>query len=144
MTRYEYRVIPAPAEGGRARGAKTPGARFAQAFEEAVNAQAAQGWEYLRAEALPWADRPHWLSRPKVTEQHVLVFRRAAGPGEAAQAAAPGASVQPLRAGEGLAAGPGPGAAPGPVPGPVLGPARSRNGSSAATPLRPEPRIRTD
>lgn len=142
MSTYEYKVIPAPAQAARVRGLKTPEARFAHAFEEAVNAEAAQGWEYLRAETLPSADRPHWLSRTKVGQQHLLVFRRPAReatplprPPEA-QAMPAAATVQPLRVGDGAGAFGG--------PGPGLGPARSQAPQPGATPLRPEPRLRTD
>lgn len=49
----EYKVIPAPRRGEKARGAKTTEDRFALALTELLNAMAAEGWDYLRAETLP-------------------------------------------------------------------------------------------
>ncbi len=39
MTAYEYRVIPAPKRGVKAKGAKTAEDRFAVALAEVMNAQ---------------------------------------------------------------------------------------------------------
>jgi hypothetical protein len=76
MQQFEYRVIPAPRRGERVRGLKTPEDRFAHAVMAAINAEAAQGWEYLRAECLPSEERAGF-TRTSVTERHILVFRRA-------------------------------------------------------------------
>ena len=50
---YEYTVIPAPARGEKARGARTPAERFSFALLTEMNRMAANGWEYVRAETLP-------------------------------------------------------------------------------------------
>jgi hypothetical protein len=75
MQEFEYRVIPAPRRGERVRGLKTPEERFAHAVMVAINAEAAQGWEYLRAERLPSEERAGF-TRTSVNERHLLVFRR--------------------------------------------------------------------
>ncbi|SIO22548.1 hypothetical protein SAMN05444722_0902 [Rhodovulum sp. ES.010] len=91
---FEYRVLPAPARGAKAKGAKGTAERFAVALGEVMNAMGAEGWEYLRAEALPCLERKGLTGSTEVT-QHVLVFRRAlreataeAGPPESPEAIA--------------------------------------------------------
>ena len=78
---YEYWVVPAPRKGEKARGLKTGEERFALALTNAINAMAAQGWEYQRADALP-CDERSGLTGTKTTFHNVLVFRRAVGAGE--------------------------------------------------------------
>ncbi|MFT7107196.1 MAG: hypothetical protein ACJAVT_001718 [Yoonia sp.] len=72
---YEYRVIPAPARGLKAKGLKTAEDRFANALQTAMNEQAASGWEYLRADTLPSEQREGLMSKTTVY-QNMLVFRR--------------------------------------------------------------------
>lgn len=72
---YEYHVIPAPAKGRKVPGAKTPDARYAAALVEVLNAQAAEGWDYVRAEVLPCAER-QGLTGSRTVYVNVLVFRR--------------------------------------------------------------------
>ncbi|MGC9420517.1 MAG: DUF4177 domain-containing protein, partial [Rhodovulum sp.] len=76
MSVYEYRVLPAPERGAKAKGAKGTAERFAAALTEALNAMAAEGWEYVRAESLPCVERKGLTGRIEVT-QNLLVFRRA-------------------------------------------------------------------
>ncbi len=76
MPAYEYKVIPAPAKGTKAKGVKTPQARFANSVEIALNELAAEGWEYLRAELLPSEERTG-LASTTTNWRNVLVFRRA-------------------------------------------------------------------
>lgn len=76
MQRFEYRVIPAPKKGKRAKGVKGPEARFAHALTETMNELAAEGWEYLRADTLPVEERSGIASK-HTTFQTLLVFRRA-------------------------------------------------------------------
>ncbi|WP_292287589.1 DUF4177 domain-containing protein [Marivita sp.] len=73
---FEYKVIPAPEKGVKAKGVKAPEARFALGVEKAINRLAADGWEYLRSDVLPSQERQgltgsvtHWRT--------LLVFRRA-------------------------------------------------------------------
>lgn len=77
MPSFEYKVVPAPSKGLKAKGLKTPEARFSNALETLMNEQAAEGWEYQRAETLPSTERSGLTG--SVTEwRNVLVFRRAA------------------------------------------------------------------
>ena len=73
---YEYKVIPAPVRGVKAKGVKTAEGRFAHALQAAMNEQAADGWEYLRADTLPSEQREGLMSKTTVY-QNMLVFRRA-------------------------------------------------------------------
>ena len=75
MTRFEYKVVPAPVRGQKAKGVKTPESRFAHALEQVMNDMAAEGWEYLRAETLPSEERSGFTSTT-TTYRNVLVFRR--------------------------------------------------------------------
>ncbi|MEQ8293714.1 MAG: hypothetical protein RIA08_16040 [Roseovarius sp.] len=77
MTRYTYKVIPAPSKGRKAPGVKGAEARFAHGLEEAMNEMAAQGWEYLRADILPSEER-QGLTSTNTVYRSVLVFRREA------------------------------------------------------------------
>ncbi len=72
---YEYQVIPAPRRGEKLRGAKTPTDRFSHTLATLMNQMGRDGWEYVRAEALPSEERSGWTKRT-VVEHHVLVFRR--------------------------------------------------------------------
>jgi len=76
MQMYEYKVIPAPAKGRKAPGIKGPEARFAHGLELAMNALAAEGWDYLRADILPSEER-QGLTSTQTVYRSVLVFRRA-------------------------------------------------------------------
>jgi hypothetical protein len=73
---YEYRVIPAPVKGTKAKGVKTTQDRFALSLQETMNAMAADGWEFQRAETLPSEERSG-LTGTKTVYHNVLVFRRA-------------------------------------------------------------------
>lgn len=78
MQRFEYKVIPAPKRGEKARGVKTTEDRFALALMTVMNELGADGWDYVRADALPCEERSG-LTGTKTTFQNVLVFRRASG-----------------------------------------------------------------
>lgn len=80
MQRFEYRVVPAPRKGKKAKGLRSAEARFAHAVSEAMNDMAADGWEYLRADTLPCEERAGLTSKT-TTFQTLLVFRRAVDPG---------------------------------------------------------------
>jgi len=105
---HDYRVIPAPTRGEKAKGVKGTAEQFAHALSQTMNRMAAEGWEYLRAEALPCEERDGWFGR-KTTERHMLVFRRpiaASGTGPAA-GVAPGTSTASVSASVAGAARPG-------------------------------------
>jgi hypothetical protein len=75
MSAYEYRVIPAPRKGEKARGIKTPEARMAQAMESRLNAFGQDGWEYVRSDVVPMEERAGLTSK-NVSYHTVLIFRR--------------------------------------------------------------------
>jgi hypothetical protein len=75
MQTHEYKVVPAPSHGEKARGLKTPADRFANALGLLVNDLARDGWEYLRADTLPSEERSGFTKRTTVYHS-VLVFRR--------------------------------------------------------------------
>lgn len=102
MSVYEYSVIPAPERGEKAKGAKSSTERYAVALAAALNEMAAQGWEYLRAEALPSEERTGLTGRATVYH-NVLVFRRALTEEPAYAAVQPNATrpfSQPMRSAE--------------------------------------------
>lgn len=76
MPQYQYRVIPAPNRGVKAKGIKSPEDRFSHALEELMNQMAADGWEYQRAETLPSVERAG-LTSSTTNWRNVLVFRKA-------------------------------------------------------------------
>ncbi|QHQ34103.1 DUF4177 domain-containing protein [Algicella marina] len=76
MQNFEYRVVSAPRKARRAKGAKTPQDRFARTLTDVINAEAENGWEYLRAESLPVEEKKGMLSSPTESYHSVLVFRR--------------------------------------------------------------------
>lgn len=75
MSRYEYKIVPAPNRGLKGKGIKGPEARFANALEGKMNELAAEGWEYQRAETLPSVERSG-LASTTTEWRNVLVFRR--------------------------------------------------------------------
>jgi hypothetical protein len=75
MQRYEFKVVPAPRRGEKARGVKTTEERFALALTGLMNQLGAEGWDYVRADALPCDERVG-LTGTKTTFQNMLVFRR--------------------------------------------------------------------
>lgn len=76
MTAFEYKVVPAPTKGEKARGVKGAEARFSHALENLMNTMAEEGWEYQRAETLP-SDERSGLTSTVTVWRNVLVFRRA-------------------------------------------------------------------
>ena len=75
MPQYEYKVVPAPKRGLKARGVKGSEARFAHALQTVMNAEGADGWEYQRTDTLPCEERQGLTGRTTVF-QNMLVFRR--------------------------------------------------------------------
>ncbi|NNE88380.1 MAG: DUF4177 domain-containing protein [Silicimonas sp.] len=75
MRNFEYKAIPAPHQGTKAKGVKTTQDRFALSMTEALNEMAVDGWEYVRAETLP-CDERKGLTGTQTTYQNILVFRR--------------------------------------------------------------------
>ncbi len=100
MPRYEYKVIPAPQKGAKAKGVKTPEGRFATSVEQVLNEMGQQGWEYQRAELLPSEERSG-LTGSTTNWRNVLVFRRVIE-AEATEAVAPAATPSPTETPEGV------------------------------------------
>ncbi len=76
MTGFEYKVVPAPRHGLKAKGVKGTQARFANALETVMNDLGLEGWEYQRTDTLPVEER-QGLTGKLTTFQNMLVFRRA-------------------------------------------------------------------
>ena len=72
---YEFKVIPAPTRGKRAKGIKKAEDRFALALEAAINELATEGWEFLRTETLP-SEEKSGLTSTITNFRSVMVFRR--------------------------------------------------------------------
>ena len=75
MTRYEYKVVPAPRKGRKGKGIKGNEGRFAFAIQELMNQHASAGWEFQRAETLP-SDERQGLTSSHTVYRDLLVFRR--------------------------------------------------------------------
>lgn len=75
MQLYEYKVVPAPRQGERAKGARSGPERFAAALMSVMNALGRDGWDYLRADTLPCDERVG-LTGKSSSFLHMLVFRR--------------------------------------------------------------------
>lgn len=74
MGRYEYRVLPAPRRPGRVKARGSDG-KAAATLEAELNALAAEGWDYVRADTLPFDERTGLTQRTTVFHTF-LVFRR--------------------------------------------------------------------
>ena len=131
MPAFEYKVIPAPRRGDKARGAKTTADRFAAALTQVMNDLGRDGWEYLRSDTLPCEERVG-LTGKATAFQNMLVFRRTLQTAPLTEPAAPQQIAPPI-----LTAA----AAEGPAPRlvteatetpayPSLGPARSEESAS--------------
>lgn len=75
MLRYEFKVVPAPRKGEKARGLKSIEDRFAQALTSVMNEMGKDGWDYVRSDSLPVDERVGFTGT-KTTYQNMLVFRR--------------------------------------------------------------------
>lgn len=75
MRNFEYKAVPAPTRGQKAKGVKTTEDRFALSITDVLNEMAEDGWEYIRAETLP-CDERKGLTGTQTTYQNMLIFRR--------------------------------------------------------------------
>lgn len=103
MSAYEYRTVAAPRRAPKAQGVKGVEARLARAMGEIITAEAANGWEYLRADSLPVEEGGGLFSKARTEWRAVLVFRRErraaqreAEPAFAPEPRAPGAPREPF------------------------------------------------
>lgn len=103
MRKFEYKAVPAPTTGTKAKGVKTTEDRFALSLTEALNEMAEDGWEYVRAETLPCTERKG-LTGSQQTYQNILIFRRI----ETAALPLDRVTTRPLRAVEDAAPTPAP------------------------------------
>ena len=74
MPAYEYKVVPAPTKGTKAKGVKGAEARFSHTIEDLMNSLATEGWEYQRAETLPSTERSG-LTGSTTEWRNLLIFR---------------------------------------------------------------------
>ncbi len=93
MQTFEYKVIPAPTRGDKARGVKATPDRFALTLTLLMNEMGRGGWDYLRADTLPCEERVG-LTGSKTTYQNMLVFRRAIDAQTTAEPDAPAAFMR--------------------------------------------------
>lgn len=75
MRKFEYKAVPAPKTGTKAKGVKGTEHRFALSLTNALNELANDGWEYVRAETLPVTERKG-LTGSQQSYQNVLIFRK--------------------------------------------------------------------
>ena len=73
VIKFEYKAVPAPTTGMKAKGVKSTEDRFALAMTDALNELAQDGWDYVRAETLP-CDERKGLTGTQTTFQNVLIF----------------------------------------------------------------------
>jgi hypothetical protein len=131
MPAFEYKVIPAPRRGDKARGAKTTADRFAAALTQVMNDLGRDGWEYLRSDTLPCEERVG-LTGKATAFQNMLVFRRTLQTAPLTEPAAPQQIAPPILTAA-AAEGPAPRLVtePNETPAyPSLGPARSEETAS--------------
>jgi hypothetical protein len=77
---FEYKTVGAPEKGKRQRGARSQSDRCAVAFDEVLQDEAVDGWEYLRTDLLPVTERAGWFGRKHEVHRAVMVFRRSLDP----------------------------------------------------------------
>lgn len=75
MRKFEYKAVPAPTKGTKAKGVKTTEDRFALSVTDVLNEMAEDGWEYVRGETLPCFERKG-LTGSQQSYQNVLIFRK--------------------------------------------------------------------
>ncbi len=81
MDRFEYKVVPAPMRVEKAKGANTLEEKFAQTLAGALNAEGAEGWEFVRSETMAAEDK-RMLRKSAVAEVTVLIYRRLKSAGQ--------------------------------------------------------------
>jgi hypothetical protein len=96
MKHFDYKAVPAPRRCKKAKGVREPAELFALTLTDAINEQAREGWEYVRAETLP-AETPRGFFRRAAEEDvTMLLFRRERASREPLVEAPPPAAVQPI------------------------------------------------
>ncbi len=77
MSAFEYKVVTAPRKARKVKGVRGTDERYAVNLTELMNRQAADGWEYQRAESLPVDEKTGIMGKTQERYINVLVFRRA-------------------------------------------------------------------
>jgi hypothetical protein len=96
MDCFDYKAVPAPRRFKKAKGIREPAELFALTLTEAINEQAREGWEYVRAETLP-AETPRGFFRRAAEEDvAMLIFRRQRASREPLIEARERGTVQPM------------------------------------------------
>ena len=98
---FEYKTVGAPERAKRKRGRRSQSDRVAAAFEEILQAEAVDGWEYLRTDLLPVTESAGWFRRGQEVHRAVIVFRRPLDPAkvesDTIQRRAPSVTPAPVR-----------------------------------------------
>ena len=84
MSGYKYRSVALPRGHPEVKKRRRPpGEYLAAVLEAVINDQAAEGWEYLRAETITAIARKSMLSAKSETAHTLLVFRKSTRPAAA-------------------------------------------------------------
>jgi hypothetical protein len=73
---FEYKCVGAPERPKRLRGTWSRSDRVALAMQEIIDAEAVDGWEYLRTDLVPVEEKASFFSRTQEVQRAVLIFRR--------------------------------------------------------------------
>ena len=76
LSTFEYKTICAPRKALKFKGVKGTEERYARTLTDVINTQAADGWEYLRAESLPVDEKIGLIGKTAERYFSLLVFRR--------------------------------------------------------------------
>ena len=76
MSTFEYKTICAPRKALKFKGVKGTEDRYAHTLTDVINAQAADGWEYLRSDSLPVDEKTGLIGETAERYLSLLVFRR--------------------------------------------------------------------
>lgn len=91
---FEYKCVGAPERPKRLRGTSRSD-RVALAMQEVINAEAVDGWEYLRTDLVPVEEKPGFFSRTQEVHRAVLIFRRESAAARNAQPSRPSLAAAP-------------------------------------------------
>jgi hypothetical protein len=142
---YEYQVIPAPKRLKRRKGVTSSVDLLAATLTECINAEAREGWEYVRSEQLSAEEPGGWFRRAALVEETMMVFRRPRRSGPNAETAHRGEAAEEAdvrgHPAYGLARSRTPVAAGREVTGPDRRPAPPRAQEANPPLLRPVPRF---
>ena len=78
MSGYSYKTVAAPRRLKKIKGVKGKDALLARTVEDLIAVEAAQGWEYQRADMFPVDEKSGFFSKSSTEMRAVLIFRKAA------------------------------------------------------------------